>query len=874
MTESTDLQDSDPKCPRCDGDVDTAVAGGICPVCLLKQAALGTGSDSIPATPWTPPSVEELGSELDQLEIMELVGHGGMGAVYKARQKSLGRLVALKILAPQHADNPDFADRFSREAKILAEVNHPNIVTVHDFGRAGAFYFLLMEYVDGVNLRQAMTAGRLKPQQALAIVPPICEALQFAHDRGIVHRDIKPENLLLDKEGRIKIADFGIARMLSNESANNTAAGSKNSPATDEIASSVKPTEELTRDSVVGTPAYMAPEQRDQPGEVDHRADIYSLGVVLYEMLTGERPGTALLRPSENADVDARLDEIVMRALEKNPKLRYADATEFRTEVESIVKPELTPLVSDENPAHTSQAVAETMASESHPPAELFALRLGIRSRWALRFLAIGCLGFLGFLNYLPGFHNAAGMFGFFGFVGVGAFIEAKVRHGNNPRFRNVTILAGVLAITIGAVIPGGSLLISSQSTYATVMTYDPAVSQGHFSFRHEVDCPADWNVWLTLECVQLKADSADGKSSASAVANTGVVKRYQAKLEGTGRVRVPLDYLPEDNQLSGSLGPAEGWKSKPGPGRDYNMLNYTTESLMRVWVVLTLVPVGESPDSRLKATDQNTVRFVTIDPPAKPKLAPFEAAYTLGKLEVYALALQGTSDQKAWKPNGQEFTDDPLPKRNGKSSSAGKVIKELVVRVHSDTGLESQPSVRFPKDSGVGGMGGSYHSRSPQQMHSMLIKKMACPPELLSTTVEIGIADGDWKTSLTFKRHPRQNQFGASTHGGSDGDWEGSVSTTEPIGDSIPLSFMYSNRDDHETRLVYETSDGTIVPLIGNGTHSSHELTHSLTTLPIEEFESISRFNLQSRRYEWVEFRNVSLQKGHHTDVEVQSAF
>ena len=137
-----------------------------------------------------------------------------MGAVYKVRQKSLGRLVALKIMAPQLAANPSFAQRFSREAQALAELNHPHIVTVHDFGQAGEFYFLLMEYIDGVNLRQAMKAGRLTPEQALAIVPSICEALQFAHDRGIVHRDIKPENLLLDKAGRVKIADFGLVRIM------------------------------------------------------------------------------------------------------------------------------------------------------------------------------------------------------------------------------------------------------------------------------------------------------------------------------------------------------------------------------------------------------------------------------------------------------------------------------------------------------------------------------------------------------------------------------------------------------------------------------------------------------------------------------------
>ncbi len=288
---------------------------------------MGTGENSLPAEAWTPPTPEELAGHFPQLEIMQLIGRGGMGAVYRARQRSLGRLVALKVLAPKHAVNPSFAQRFSREAQALAELNHPNIVTVHDFGKAGEYYFLLMEFVDGVNLRQAMSAGKLKPEQALAIVPPICEALQFAHQHGIVHRDIKPENLLLDKEGRIKIADFGIARMLRVE----TIAESWHTKSVDATSP------DLTQHSVLGTPQYMAPEQKDAPQSVDHRADIYSLGVVLYEMLTGELPAGRLVPPSRRVQVDVRLDEIVLRALEVKPELRFATATEFQTEVEALV---------------------------------------------------------------------------------------------------------------------------------------------------------------------------------------------------------------------------------------------------------------------------------------------------------------------------------------------------------------------------------------------------------------------------------------------------------------------------------------------------------------------------------------------------------
>lgn len=274
------------------------------------------GSDSPPLF-----APEEVAALFPQLEVLGILGRGGMGVVYKTRQKALGRLVALKLLAPERVADPKFAERFAHEAQALAALSHPNIVTIHDFGQAGGVYYLLMEFVDGVNLRQAMTAGRFTPEQALAIVPPVCEALQYAHEHGIVHRDIKPENLLLDKEGRVKIADFGIAKMLGTD---------VDTAARDEWQQAG------TLASVAGTPQYMAPEQWAQR-ITDHRADIYSLGVVLYELLTGELPADKLQPPSHKVQIDVRLDEVVLRALESSPELRYQTAGEFRTQVEKIV---------------------------------------------------------------------------------------------------------------------------------------------------------------------------------------------------------------------------------------------------------------------------------------------------------------------------------------------------------------------------------------------------------------------------------------------------------------------------------------------------------------------------------------------------------
>ncbi|HEX5105488.1 MAG TPA: serine/threonine-protein kinase, partial [Pirellulaceae bacterium] len=327
-------------CPQCRSPLAADSPEGLCPACLMAGAIGGfshprPGSlpegegviNGLAAT--TPPSgskppldsaalaeIGELQQHFPQLEIVELLGRGGMGAVYKARQKNLDRMIALKVIPPDAAKDPAFAERFSREARAMARLNHPNIVTVYDFGQIGELYYLLMEYVDGVNLRHTLRTGKLAPQEALAIVPAVCDALQYAHDQGVVHRDIKPENVLLDRLGRVKIADFGLAKLLGKGPDDFT----------------------LTRtQQVMGTPRYMAPEQIERPSAVDHRADIYSLGVVLYEMLTGELPLGRFEPPSHKVQVDVRIDQVVLRSLEKDPQRRYQRASEVKTELASAV---------------------------------------------------------------------------------------------------------------------------------------------------------------------------------------------------------------------------------------------------------------------------------------------------------------------------------------------------------------------------------------------------------------------------------------------------------------------------------------------------------------------------------------------------------
>ena len=181
---------------------------GLCPLCLISEVA----KDESPGTSISAAELEELRAAFPALELVEPLGAGGMGRVFKVRQPHLDRFCALKLLPAGLANDPSWIERFTREARALARLNHPGIVHVYDFGEAAmtspdgakkAFPFLLMEYVDGVNLRQALRSGSLSAAEALAVVPPICAALQYAHNQGVLHRDIKPENILLDTEGPV-----------------------------------------------------------------------------------------------------------------------------------------------------------------------------------------------------------------------------------------------------------------------------------------------------------------------------------------------------------------------------------------------------------------------------------------------------------------------------------------------------------------------------------------------------------------------------------------------------------------------------------------------------------------------------------------------
>ena len=262
----------------------------------------------------------------ERYELQEVVGHGGMSTVYKAHDSLLERNVALKVLHQQYNEDEDFVERFKREARSVAQLQHPNIVTVIDRGEEAGRQYIVFEFIDGENLKELVVRkGRLDLRDALEIAHEIARGLAFAHDHGLVHRDVKPQNVLLNGDGRAKVTDFGIARSL-------------------DVDHGVTQT-----GTILGTSNYIAPEQASgQP--VDAHTDVYSLGIVLYEMLTGELPfpGESFVaiamkhiqEPSPNildvrGDIPLRVAEMIDRALEKDPEHRFPTMDAFAAEIEA-----------------------------------------------------------------------------------------------------------------------------------------------------------------------------------------------------------------------------------------------------------------------------------------------------------------------------------------------------------------------------------------------------------------------------------------------------------------------------------------------------------------------------------------------------------
>lgn len=306
-------------CASCGQILPLGLQAKICPACLLGQGALFSSSESrVRPGDFVPPAPQDLELIFPEFSFSRLLGRGGMGAVYQAHQRELEREVAIKILPPETARDLEFQERFRREAATLAQLDHPNIVGLFDYGEREGYFYFVMEYVAGADLAVRMADAEISTKDVFAIVSQICEALDYSHARGVVHRDIKPANILIDDNGLVKIVDFGLAKVVRGDV--------------------VDPG--LTRtQSSMGTPQYMAPEQMAGSEKVDHRSDIFAIGVVLYELLTGKVPAGHFKAPSvEKETLNPRLDEVVLRALRSEPDQRYQKVSDIKSGLEEAIE--------------------------------------------------------------------------------------------------------------------------------------------------------------------------------------------------------------------------------------------------------------------------------------------------------------------------------------------------------------------------------------------------------------------------------------------------------------------------------------------------------------------------------------------------------
>ena len=351
-------------CPQCQRSIPDDAPGGYCPVCVLGLAAVDPTEAVMNPAAINPAGIDDAIDRIaiPGVELISPIGQGGMGAVYRGRQRELDRIVAVKILPARLSRDPRFVERFRREARAMARLDHPHIIRVHDSGVTGGGVngggvtggdndgvgrcYIVMEFVEGTNLREAMAARAIDPASALRIVSQICDGLQYAHSMGVVHRDIKPENVLLGVDRRgVKIVDFGLAKCVDSAEADIslTATGAR-----------------------LGTVRYMAPEQYDG-SVVDARADIYSLGVMFYEMLTGQVPMGAFSLPSQTAGTDPRLDDVIRRTLQQRPDDRYQSAGDVVAAISSISEATIDQTVdaSGRSPQSTSAKIASSRSKKA-----------------------------------------------------------------------------------------------------------------------------------------------------------------------------------------------------------------------------------------------------------------------------------------------------------------------------------------------------------------------------------------------------------------------------------------------------------------------------------------------------------------------------
>jgi serine/threonine protein kinase len=850
-----------PTCPKCGVPLPVDAPKSLCPRCLAAMSfateTVLTGADALAAQ--SPLSPAELAPHFPQLEIIECLGRGGMGVVYKARQKSLNRIVALKLLAPERVSDAGFAQRFAHEAHALATLNHPSIVTIHDFGQAGGFYFLLMEFVDGVNLRQAIKAGRFTPEQALAIVPPVCDALQYAHEHGIIHRDIKPENLLLDKEGRVKIADFGIAKLLHVE-------GPHIRPADSQPA---------------GTPQYMAPEQKEDR-QTDHRADIYSLGVVLYELLTGELPGAKLQPPSRKVQIDVRLDEIVLRALEVKPELRYQTAGEMRREVGAFTsssRREEPPISGHDSSvpdtarsapgAERQPPLADAgLAEHSALPRSIAIKRAAMRGAWAGLLVCVFIAGGTAVVtSLLPRVYQSSAL--------IQVSSEAVSPMNTLPQLRSRTVLDQVakeLDLARQWAPRHGAEDLTEDGLYR--------ILRGNLDVRLQ----AGGTVFQVSYFGEDPAEAARIANKVIDVFRTQHFGRGTRVLKAAELETRPIRPNKLLNMLLGVsagillgaivgmlVGPISAWRTNRQQPRGTPQIDAAecakSFSIKYAGLLILLMPGLLLSFLFMQFSGRSSA---PSGPIRTSPGAPFIAKYPGGTIELVAVAPFPSTNQPCWRPDGSPVTER-FPETGGNFWAGGKKLRQLVIRVR---GRDPSPAILKADDASKVGPSGSSTRSTPGVAET--VQYLCVEPDQKTTNCKIGVADGDWETVSTLK--PSTNAIladGAVQKSAAEsfGDWETGVDCIVGRDGSMTVSFQHSVKDAWETRLVTVRADGSTQKLSGGVRRTMSGLSRGMTPFNAHEAAQVTAFQFQRRPYFWVEFRNISLEPDFRTVVEIKDS-
>jgi predicted Ser/Thr protein kinase len=835
-------------CAECGNPIEAEALTGLCPVCMMQ---VGLGSvETNPAAPkqgetqpFTAPSVEDLAGLFPQLEIQALIGVGGMGAVYKAHQRDLDRAVALKILVPRSGSDPGFAERFMREARALARLNHPHIVAVYDFGHKDHLNYFVMEFVDGANLRQVQKAGELSPDQALAIIPQICEALQFAHNEGVVHRDIKPENVLLDQKGRVKIADFGLAKIVGKQAQNLT----------------------LTQEGhVMGTPHYMAPEQVEHPHEVDHRADIYSLGVVFYEMLTGELPLGKFAPPSRKVQVDVRLDEVVLKTLEKEPGLRYQQVSQVATEVQTI---STTPQEkSSERPAQTD-IIAEATRQLKGPAIGLIVTGL---LEWIL--VPLGVLGAVVAKGFIPGFIEIVILLAVLPIAGFLIFAGLKIRHAESYA---VGIIAAVLAMFVTPANTLGLLV----GIWTLVVLRRKEVRAAFWLRAEKEPLAPDWPgarrraFWITVV------------HGLSFVLVGGlllfVIPKFMAVFEGMSR--------PLTSMTRGAFGLVDFLQSHGLwvliallllDGAILLLLSaYGGRRACRRWSIIVIAALTILAGGAMAAVVLPFQRLVLkLDatapvPAVLPAVAleteaqyPFIAQLPQGSIELLGICEHPSKGKDWWAPDGSPAQEGPFHTRGSHSRvHEGQQAREFVIR-ELDFPADAS-STTWKVESALGFTGGGVVSDDGLDRHDLRMLSVTLPNDLQSTNLRIGVGLDEW---LTLGRSGGGSGMRSTSRGGQVLSF--SFLDAVQVGSYIQITVVHTINEDWQIRTVAMTDAGEQVSGPSKGMLSTG-MSHLTTTFTHLSLDNIKDFAFQVRPYHWVEFRNVSLVAGRKTAAQIRHA-